>query len=78
MRACYRNKELDNLDRLEQRHRAVIYMYVHVRTHKGIIPNEAADVIADKMREGGAKGYLHLTCTSISCHPDTHSAPSRG
>ena len=43
-----------------------------------IIPNEAADVIADKMREGGAKGYLHLTCTSISCHPDTHSAPSRG
>ena len=58
MRACYRNKELDNLDRLEQRHRAVIY--VHVRSHKGIIPNEAADVIADKMREGGAKGYLHL------------------
>ena len=29
MRACYRGKELDNLDRLEQRHRAVIY--VHVR-----------------------------------------------
>jgi len=58
MRACYRSKELDNLDRLEQRHRAVIY--VHVRSHKGIIPNEAADVIADKMREGGAKSYLHL------------------
>ena len=45
----YRDKQLDNLARLEDRHRAVLYM--HVRSHCGIQFNEAADVVAAQMRE---------------------------
>ena len=47
---CYRGVELDNIDALEARHRAVIYMWVH--SHVGITPNEAADVLADIKRDG--------------------------
>jgi hypothetical protein len=39
--ARYRDNELGNISRLEQRHRAVLY--VHVHSHDGITPNEAAD-----------------------------------
>ena len=47
---CYRGVELDNVDALETRHRAIIYLWVH--SHVGIVPNEAADVLADMKREG--------------------------
>jgi ribonuclease HI len=45
--ARYRDKELGNISELEQRHRAILY--VHVHSHDGITPNEAADVAAKRM-----------------------------
>jgi ribonuclease HI len=45
--ARYRDKELGNISELEQRHRAVLY--VHVHSHDGITPNEAADATATFM-----------------------------
>ena len=45
--ARYRDKELGNIHELEQRHRALLY--VHVHSHVGITPNEAADVTATFM-----------------------------
>ena len=44
----YRSHELDNLEALEQKHRAVVYLWVH--SHVGITPNEAADAECDLMR----------------------------
>ena len=45
--ARYRDKELGDIARLEQRHRAILY--VHVHSHDGITPNEAADAAAKSM-----------------------------
>jgi len=45
--ARYRDKELGNISELEQRHRAILY--VHVHSHDGITPNEAADATAKFM-----------------------------
>ena len=45
--ARYRDKELGNLSVLEQRHQAILY--VHVHSHVGITPNEAADATASSM-----------------------------
>ena len=47
---CHRAQELDNLEALEGRHRAVVYLWVH--SHVGITPNEAADAECDAMRDG--------------------------
>jgi hypothetical protein len=47
--ACYRGLELDNINSLEARHLGVVYLWVH--SHVGITPNEAADILADKMRD---------------------------
>ena len=46
----YRAQELDNLELLEERQRAVVYLWVH--SHVGITPNEAADAECDAMRDG--------------------------
>ena len=35
---------------LEEKHRAVIYLWVH--SHVGITPNEAADAVCDEMQLG--------------------------
>ena len=45
--ARYRDKELGNIYELEQRHAALLY--VHVHSHVGITPNEAADATATFM-----------------------------
>ena len=45
--ARYRDKELGNISELEQRHRAILY--VHIHSHDGITPNEAADTTAKFM-----------------------------
>ena len=45
--ARYRDKELGNIFELEQRHRAILY--VHIHSHDGITPNEAADATAKFM-----------------------------
>ena len=45
----HRGQELDNIDALEERHRAVVYLWVH--SHIGITPNEAADAECDRMRD---------------------------
>ena len=55
---CYRGVELDNVDALEQGHKAVLYLWVH--SHVGITPNEAADVLADGMRDGSAWNEMLL------------------
>ena len=53
--ARYRDKELGNLAVLEQRHRAVLY--VHIHSHTGVTPNEAADAVATSMLSAP---FLHL------------------
>ena len=55
---CYRCAELDNVDALERKHRAVLYLWVH--SHVGITPNEAADALADGMRDGDLWSELRL------------------
>jgi len=45
--ARYRDKELGNISQLEQRQRAVLY--VHIHSHEGVTPNEAADATAKFM-----------------------------
>ena len=47
---CHRSQELDNIEALEERHEAVVYLWVH--SHVGITPNEAADALCDEMRDG--------------------------
>ena len=46
----YRANELDNLEALEGRQRAVVYLWVH--SHVGVTPNEAADAECDAMHDG--------------------------
>eukprot|EP00900_Chrysochromulina_parva_P001708 jgi/Chrpa1/11538/Chrysochromulina_OHIO_Genome00019369-RA len=45
--ARYRDKELGNISELERRQRAVLY--VHIHSHDGVTPNEAADATAKFM-----------------------------
>jgi ribonuclease HI len=61
--ARYRDKELGNLAELEQRHRAVLY--VHIHSHTGITPNEAADAVAMSM--------LHAPLLPLDLQPSAHA-----
>ena len=61
--ARYRDKELGNLAELEQRHRAVLY--VHIHSHTGITPNEAADAVATSM--------LHAPLLPLDLLPSAHA-----
>ena len=61
--ARYRDKELGDITRLEQRHRAILY--VHVHSHDGITPNEAAD--------SAAKSMLSAPIRPVDIMPSLHA-----
>lgn len=69
--ARYRDKELGNIFELEQRHRAILY--VHIHSHDGITPNEAAD--ATKMQPPNLCSTLRY-CLWTFCPRLTPSAAS--
>jgi hypothetical protein len=71
--ARYRDKELGDITRLEQRHRAILY--VHVHSHDGITPNEAADSAAKSMLS--ASVLAASWDSTIACALGESGSPSR-